>query len=239
MAVARDKGISIDRYASAEDLALLRGSAAGRSAAAPQAAPASATPAAKRTTSRKAAARPKAKPRSRRKVFVVHGRNEVLRSDLFSFLRAIGLTPLEWHRGLEATKTGSPSIKQVIDAMFEQAGAVVVLLTPDDTAQLKPEFQSRSDDEFEKRYVGQARPNVLFEAGMAFGSHPDSVVLVSVGWVKPFTDIGGLHVTRLDNSPEKRSEFAAKLRAAGCQVETGSDWFKVGNFEIDEGKGAP
>jgi predicted nucleotide-binding protein len=165
---------------------------------------------------------------------VVHGRNEPLRKDLFAFLRSIGLQPLEWHKGIEATQVGSPSIKQILDAMFAQAAAVVVLLTPDDTARLKPEFQARNDPGYEKKFVGQARPNVLFEAGMAFGSHPDSVVLVQVGTVKPFTDIGGLHVTHLTNAPERRSELAQKLTNAGCDVETGSDWFSTGNFEIDE-----
>lgn len=170
-------------------------------------------------------------------MFVVHGRNEPLRKDLFAFLRSLGLTPLEWHKGIEATEVGSPSIRQILDAMFAQAAAVVVLLTPDDTARLKPEFQSRNDPAYEKKFVGQARPNVLFEAGMAFGSHPDSVVIVQVGWVKPFTDIGGVHVTHMNNSPEKRSELATKLAAVGCDVE--SDWYSTGNFDVDDEKGAP
>lgn len=240
MAVARDKGIAIDRYASDEDLVQLRNTAMSSSSAADK--PAAAPAPAKRDATRRtpaAARRPKA-PRSRKKVFVVHGRNEALRKDAFTFLRSIGLQPLEWHKGLEATRIGSPSIKQILDAMFEQAAAVVVLLTADDTARLKPEFQSRSDPAYEKKYVGQARPNVLFEAGMAFGSHPESVVLISVGSVKPFTDIDGLHVTRLNNTAPKRSEVATKLKAAGCDVDTGgSDWYTTGNFAVDDEKSAP
>jgi len=178
------------------------------------------------------------RPKGRKKVFVVHGRNEVLRKGMFAFLRSIGLQPLEWHKGIEGTLVGSPSIRQILDAMFEQAAAVLVLLTPDDMARLKPEFQSRSDPDHEKKYVGQARPNVLFEAGMAFGSHPDSVVLVQVGWVKPFSDVGGIHVTHMNNSPEKRNELAVKLKTAGCEVDMGgNDWYSTGNFEVDEQKG--
>ena len=240
MAVARDRGISIDRYASEDDLAQLRHVARSSSTAAVPTQSAAA-PAAKRTSTRATMSRPKvAKSRGRKKVFVVHGRNEPLRKDMFAFLRSIGLTPLEWHKGIEATEVGSPSIRQILDAMFEQAAAVVVLLTPDDTVRLKPEFQSRNDPAHEKKFVGQARPNVLFEAGMAFGSHPDSVVILQVGWVKPFTDVGGVHVTHMNNSPEKRSELAAKLKAAGCDVATGgSDWYSTGNFEVDDEKGAP
>jgi len=233
MAVARDRDVPISRYASDDDRAKLRNVA---NTSAPSA-PAPATPL-KRSTTRLSAARSQRRPKGRKKVFVVHGRNEALRKSMFAFLRSIGLQPLEWHKGIEATLVGSPSIKQILDAMFEQAAAVLVLLTPDDMVRLKPEFQSRSDPDHEKKYVGQARPNVLFEAGMAFGSHPDSVVLVQVGWVKPFTDVGGTHVTHMNNSPEKRSELATKLKTAGCEVDMGaSDWYSTGNFEVDEQKG--
>jgi predicted nucleotide-binding protein len=242
LAVARDRGISIDRFASEEDLAQLRNSTRPSSGTSTAPAPTQqAVPAApKRAASRTQGQRRPTAPKSRKKVFVVHGRNEQLRKDTFTFLRSIGLQPLEWHKGIEATNVGSPSIKQILDAMFDQAAAVVVLLTPDDTTRLKPELQSRSDPAHEKKFVGQARPNVLFEAGMAFGSHPDSVVLVQVGWVKPFTDIGGIHVTHMDNTPQKRSELATKLKGVGCDVDTGgSDWYSTGNFETDEKKGAP
>jgi hypothetical protein len=73
---------------------------------------------------------------------------------------------------------------------------------------------------------------------MAFGSHPTSVVLVSVGDIKPFTDIDGLHVTRLNNSVGKRQEVATKLRNAGCDVEVGgTDWHEAGDFEAGDEKG--
>lgn len=234
MALAQERGVSISRYASNDDLAQLRNAA--QTAPAASSAPAQPNPAPPRKAASRSTAAPKPqRPRSRKKVFVVHGRNEPLRKDLFAFLRSIGLQPLEWQKGIEATQKGSPSINEILDAMFQQAAAVVVLLTPDDMVRLKPEFQSRNDPAEEKKYVGQARPNVLFEAGMAFASHHDSVVLVQVGWVKPFTDVGGLHITRMNNTPEKRQELASKLKTAGCDVDTGgSDWYSTGNFDITD-----
>jgi hypothetical protein len=56
-----------------------------------------------------------------------------------------------------------------------------------------------------------------------------------VGVVKPFSDIGGRHVTRLGNDPESRAEFVTKLRNANCAVnDGGTDWYKTGEFEIKE-----
>jgi hypothetical protein len=68
---------------------------------------------------------------------------------------------------------------------------------------------------------------------MAMGKDSESTVLVQVGKVKPFSDIGGRHVTSLGNDAESRGEFVVKLRNAGCDVDTdGSDWFSEGNFTI-------
>ena len=164
-------------------------------------------------------------------MFVVHGRNEALRKDLFNLLRSLALEPLEWRKAIEAAGKGTPTVGEIIDAAFEEAVAVVVLLTPDDEVKLADEFHKHSDPPYEKRVVRQARPNVLFEAGMAFGRAANSTVLVQVGDVKPFSDVGGRHVTRLTNDPESRSELVTKLRNAGCAVDDGgTDWYSIGNF---------
>ncbi len=87
------------------------------------------------------------------------------------------------------------------------------------------------DPPFEKVLTGQARPNVLFEAGMAFASHPDKTVLVQIGTVRPFSDIAGRHVIRMDDSGAKRQNLALRLKTAGCSVDLeGTDWHTAGNF---------
>ena len=106
-------------------------------------------------------------PANPKDIWVVHGRNERLRLSMFRFLRALGLNPIEWEEALARTKQGAPYIGNVLDAAFAQAGAVVVLLTPDDEVRLDPRFWKLSDGAEEKEFTGQARPNVLFEAGMA------------------------------------------------------------------------
>jgi len=153
-------------------------------------------------------------------VFVVHGRNMALRDSMFSFLRAIGLQPLEWSQALKETGEASPYIGHVLDTAFSKAQAIVVLMTPDDEARLRQEFHSPTDDHFEKQLTAQARPNVLFEAGMAMGRDAKRTVLVQVGQLRPFSDISGRHVLRLKNTSPSRQELADRLNEPHFRHDT-------------------
>ena len=171
-----------------------------------------------------------------KKIFVVHGRDNRLRNDFFAFLRALDLEPIEWSEALKLTGKATPYIGEAIDSAFKNAQAVIVLLSPDDEVRLSPELWKVSEDKNEKEFKLQARPNVLFEAGRAFGTHPDRTLLIEVGQVKQFSDVAGRHVIRLSNSAEKRNEVAERLRTSGCDVKnSGSDWLKTGNFNINRG----
>jgi predicted nucleotide-binding protein len=168
-------------------------------------------------------------------VFVVCGRNEHVRQSMFAFLRALELQPMEWTQALNKAPDGSPVIARVLRRAFDSAGAIVVLLTPDDEAQLREQHRSTMEREHESRLLPQPRPNVLFEAGMAFGRHPKKTVLVQVGEnLRPVSDIVGCYVLRLDDSIEKRKTFIERLKHVGCPVQDqGSDWIKTGSFQAD------
>lgn len=169
-------------------------------------------------------------PDRARKVFVVHGRNDAARLAMFAFLRAIGLEPIEWSVAVQMTGEGSPYIGQVLDVAFDAAQAVVVLLTPDDIAYLRSEYAS-GDDDPETEPLAQARPNVLFEAGMAIGRHPKRTVLVELGKLRAFSDVAGRHAVRMDSTPQKRQDLARRLENAGCAVNlAGADWMTEGDF---------
>ena len=166
----------------------------------------------------------------RRKVFVVHGRNEPARAAMFSFLRSIGLQPIEWSQAVAATGEASPYIGTVLDSAFDAAQAVVVLMTPDEIAYLRHEYSS-DDSDPDREPAAQARPNVLFEAGMAMGRDPKRTVLVELGVMRPFSDIAGRHILRMTDEPERRKELAQRLETAKCAVDTsGDDWLKSGEF---------
>ena len=171
-------------------------------------------------------------PPESREVFVVHGRNDAARNALFEFLRAIDLRPLEWSEAVQSTGRASPHISEILDAAFSRAHAVVVLFTPDDEARLKEEFLKPGDPPYESELTGQARPNVLFEAGMAMARDEDRTVLIEIGSLRPFSDIAGRHVIRFDGSPQQRQALAKRLEIAGFAVNlNGSGWLEAGDFE--------
>lgn len=168
--------------------------------------------------------------KDRRAVFVVHGRNDALRKSMFDFLRSINLSPIEWSSAVQLTGEGSPYIGQILDAAFNHASAVVVLMTPDEIAYLQPRY-GHGDHDPETQPAPQARPNVLFEAGMALGRDARRTVLIEVGAVRPFSDVAGRHAVRLTNSVASRQELANRLETAGCDVIlTGTDWHTTGDF---------
>ncbi len=167
-----------------------------------------------------------------RDVFVVHGRNEKARVALFDFLRSISLHPVEWSEAVLSTGKASPYIGDILNAAFSRAHAVVVLLTPDDEARLREPWRGKNEPPHEVELSGQARPNVLFEAGMAMGRDEDRTVLVEIGDIRPFSDIAGRHTVRLNNTSKQRQELANRLKAAGCPVNlNGTDWHSTGDFD--------
>lgn len=169
-----------------------------------------------------------------RVVFVVHGRNMAVRNAMFQFLRAIGLRPREWSQAVADTGKPMPYIGDVLDVAFSKAQAVVVLMTPDDEARLRAHFHTAREPAYETELTPQARPNVFFEAGMAMGRSPERTIIVEVGDLRPFSDIAGRHVIRMNDSSERRQELAQRLRQAGCDVDlVGTDWHREGTFIID------
>ncbi|MBU0705265.1 MAG: nucleotide-binding protein [Chloroflexi bacterium] len=222
-------GVTINKYADAAQLAQLR--QAGSPVAPPVGAVAPLTVGA--VASRKGAGKTVRKlgKNPPNQVFVVHGRDRATRDAMFTFLRAVGVKPIEWNSALAMSKKAAPYVGEILDAAFGSARAIVVLLTPDDLVQLRPDLVTPNDKPYERALTGQARPNVLFEAGMAFGTHPGQTLLVQVGNVKEFSDVGGRHVIHMTNEYGKRQELAIKLSNAGCEVDTtGTDWVNAGDF---------
>ena len=222
--VGADVGLTINKYATSDELAQLR------SAGSPVAPPSVSTIALTTGKARSETKR-RAIPKTPNAVFVVHGRDNDARNAMFTFLRTVGVKPIEWTSALKMTKKAAPYIGEIIEAAFARARAIVVLMTPDDLAQLRPDLFLSSDKPYEGTPTGQARPNVLFEAGMAFATHPDRTVIVQLGHVREFSDVAGRHVVHMSNDFAKRQELATKLTNAGCIVDTsGTDWGEAGNF---------
>ncbi len=230
LVVASENGINIQKYSTPNERAQIRGTLRLGGAEATQSHSDTGTgkPATRLVRARNAPQIAKAKDNS---VFVVHGRNDKLRRSLFEFLRALGLKPLEWEKVVLMTKKTNPYVGEILDNTMAKVQAVVVMFSPDDEARLRSEFLTKSDKPSEKQLRGQPRPNVLFEAGLALGRHPDKTILVEVGKLRKFSDIAGRHVVRLSNDYSKRNDLANRLQNLGCRIDKqGTDWTKAGDF---------
>lgn len=103
-------------------------------------------------------------------------------------------------------------------------------MTPDDSVRLHPDLVLPGERAYEEEVHCQPRPNVLFEAGMAFGYNPTRTILVEVGTLRPVSDLGGRHTVRLGTEETLRA-LASRLESAGCQIDpSGGDWLNVERF---------
>jgi predicted nucleotide-binding protein len=205
---------AFQKDATKDDLADLRGHGnRSHSDMATAAAPA-------RSGVRRTTARPAARPKDNT-VFVVHGRDDALRKSMFAFLRALGLKPMEWGDALAEAKGANPQIENIIDTAMSKCQAVVVLFSPDEEARLKESLCGRGEKQTEGKLAGQPRPNVLFEAGLTLGRHPEKTLLVQVGKVRGFTDIAGRHLARLTNDTPRRNDVANRLEKLAARSASG------------------
>jgi predicted nucleotide-binding protein len=169
----------------------------------------------------------------KRKVFVVYGQDEAMRSAVFSFLRAAGLDPMEWNELVmltsEATGKATPYVGDIIEVGMSQAQAVVVLFTGDEEAVLSAHLVKPGDPA--PKVELQPRPNVILEAGMALLKYPERTILVEIGKVRQMSDVVGRYVLRLTNDFLKRKEFMDRLNTAGCAVNySRNDWTSEGKL---------
>src|ERR1700678_1678291 len=79
----------------------------------------------------------------------------------------------------------------------------------------------REDDGgIERTINGQARPNVIYEAGYADALGLNRMLIIEIGQSKPFSDISGRLTLRYDGSPAKRNALAQRPRLAGLEPDT-------------------
>ena len=168
-----------------------------------------------------------------RQVFVVHGRNKKAVDGVTAFLQSLGLIVMDWSKAKEGTEGPNPYIGDILDDAFSKAQAFVVLLTGDELTKLRRAFREESDDD-EAKLTPQPRPNVLFEAGMAWGKNRNRTILIELGENRPVSDLSGVHTFRFTGTPQDRKGVATALKKAGCDVNDGGDrWMSAGQVEIE------
>jgi predicted nucleotide-binding protein len=166
-----------------------------------------------------------------RRVFIVYGRDSTLAKRFHDLLRAVYLEPLEWEILVEATRSAAPYLGQVVARAPHLAQATLVLLTPDDVVELHSDLFLDNDTPQERARSGQARPNVLFELGLALMAYPERTVVVEIGQMRPVADLAGLNVIRFDGSAPAIKKVLDRLKRAGCPVnDSGTDWLDPARF---------
>lgn len=168
-----------------------------------------------------------------RKVFVIHGRNARARDEMEHFLQSLGLHPLRFGN-VRASLGGTPTIAEVVERGMDEAQGVIALFTADEYAGVRPEYREQHDKP-EDVCRWQARPNVIFEAGMAFGRDRRRVVFVLLGSPELCTDLAGIHVLRPTNDADPKGHRAVLrqtlMGGMGCLVDPDmTEWMTAGDF---------
>lgn len=147
-----------------------------------------------------------------KKVFVVHGRDEIAKTCLEVILHEIGLEPVVLHRQADLGQTVIEKFERHSDV-----GYVFILLTPDEVAYLRDE-DVKPDSERRKEF--RARANVIFEFGYFVGKLGRSrVCCLYTGGVSLPSDVAGMIYKKYENSVEEVAYSITKdLRASGYSV---------------------
>jgi predicted nucleotide-binding protein len=159
-----------------------------------------------------------------KRVFVIYGQNLPAYNEMVQFLRALHLNPKSFN-DVSNELGGSPTVLEIVRHGMEQAAVVVALFTPDEWSYLRPELRkpSTAGDSLRR---WQARPNVIFEAGLAMGIDQKRIILVKLGPdVNLFSDVHGIHFIYLNNTPEQRHLLRGRLQTAGCTPDMQSGDF--------------
>ncbi len=138
-------------------------------------------------------------------VFVVYGRNVNAYREMRKFLSTVGAR--EWTFEDASDAQANSFVTEIVLHCIERASAVIVLFTADELAALyKAERLAGRNSETVDEFRWQPRPNVIFEAGVAFGKKRKETIIVAVGRdVSGFSDIAGVHLVRLTNRQGKQS----------------------------------
>ncbi len=165
-----------------------------------------------------------------RKVFVIHGRNAKALEAVKDLLRAVGLQALEWEQAMALTGKANAYIWEIVETGFAACKTAVAVLTGDEEVRLRAKFASDHDPADDRDFGVQARPNVLLEMGAAMARGP--VVIVQIGPHRSISDIQGMQILRMDNTPRRRKDFVDRMKRIGAGADdSGADFLEVGDFD--------
>jgi predicted nucleotide-binding protein len=146
------------------------------------------------------------------KVFIVHGHDQGLKTDVERFLHEVGLEPVVLHREADEGATIIEKFEKHSDVGF-----AFILLTPDEISYTTDQVGIPEPD---KTIEYRARPNVIFEFGYFVGKlGRKRVCCLHKGDVVVPSDLDGLVYKKVDNSIDAQAYAIIKeLKAAGYKI---------------------
>jgi hypothetical protein len=149
--------------------------------------------------------------RNKRKVFIVHGRDNEAKQEVARFIESIGLQAIILH---EQASTGMTIIEK-IERYSGDADFALVLYTPCDLG--------RGVHETKVPARSRARQNVVFEHGYLMAKlGRENVCALVKGEIETPNDISGVVYVGFDVQGSWKTEVAKELKACGYDVKP---WF--------------
>lgn len=146
--------------------------------------------------------------RNKRKVFIVHGRDNEAKQEVARFLSGLGLEPIILHEQASAGMT----IIEKIERYANDADFALVLYTPCD--------QGRGGHETKVPARNRARQNVVFEHGYLMAKlGRENVCALVKGEIETPNDISGVVYVSLDGYGGWKIEVTKELQSCGYEVK--------------------
>lgn len=147
--------------------------------------------------------------RNKRKVFIVHGRDNEAKQEVARFISALELAPIILH---EQASSGMTIIEK-IERYANDADFALVLYTPCD--------HGRAVNETKVPPRSRARQNVVFEHGYLMAKlGRENVCALVKGDIETPNDISGVVYVQLDGFGGWKSEVVKELKACGYIIKS-------------------
>lgn len=147
--------------------------------------------------------------RNKRKVFIVHGRDNEVKQEVARFVGTIGLEPIILH---EQASSGMTIIEK-IERYANDADFALVLYTPCD--------RGRSEFETKVPARSRARQNVVFEHGYLMAKlGRENVCALVKGDIETPNDISGVVYVGFDAQGAWKAEVAKELKTCGYEIKS-------------------
>ncbi|WP_305113943.1 nucleotide-binding protein [Thomasclavelia cocleata] len=141
-----------------------------------------------------------------RKVFIVHGHDELLKEKVSNWLYSLELDPIILH------KQANRGTRSVIDKIekYSNVRCAIVLMTADDNGKGKKE----------EEYKNRARQNVIFEAGYFIGKlGVENVILLYEEGVEIPGDLGGCIYIKADKNDGWKEQVRMEFNEMGLKYK--------------------